>query len=417
VRDTADTGIRLSIIRISFATANMLKSLLFTVLWFTSALAQAAAPAAPTPSAPATAATVPAPPKVEARAWLLADLSSGQILASEHADQKYEPASLTKLMTAYVVFGALRDKTITREQQVNVSEHAWKAKGSRMFIEPRKPVTVDELIRGMVTQSGNDASIALAETVSGSEDVFVMRMNQEAGRLGLKDTKFVNASGLPDPKDETVHDLSTAHDLYLLTAALIRDFPQEYVRYYSQKEYRYNNITQLNRNRLLWLDPSVDGVKTGHTEAAGYCLIASSKRGERRLLSVVLGTASEAARAQESLKLLNWGYQAFDSVKLYAKGKVVKTIPVWKGKAKEVNAGFADDLVVTVPKAKAADLKAELLSRQPLVAPVAQAQPVGMLRVTFAGEPVGEYALIALEPVPAAGFFGRAWDTLRLWLK
>jgi len=395
----------------------MLKSLLFTVLWLTSALAQAAAPTASTPSAPATAATVPTPPKVEARAWLLADLSSGRILASAHADQKYEPASLTKLMTAYVVFGALRDKTITREQQVNVSAHAWKAKGSRMFIEPRKPVTIDELIRGMVTQSGNDASIALAETVSGSEDVFVMRMNQEAGRLGLKDTKFMNASGLPDPKDETVHDLSTAHDLYLLTAALIRDFPQEYARYYAQKEYRYNNITQLNRNRLLWLDPSVDGVKTGHTEAAGYCLIASSKRGERRLLSVVLGTSSEAARAQESLKLLNWGYQAFDSVKLYAKGKVVKTIPVWKGKAKEVNAGFSDDLVVTVPKAKAADLKAELLSRPPLVAPVAQAQPVGTLRVTFAGEPVGEYTLIALEPVPAAGFFGRAWDTLRLWLK
>jgi len=362
-------------------------------------------------------AAAPTPPSVEARAWLLADLSSGQVLASAQADQKYEPASLTKLMTAYVVFSALRDKNITREQQVNVSERAWKAKGSRMFIEPRKAVTINELIHGMVTQSGNDASIALAEAVSGSEDVFVTRMNQEAGRLGLKDTKFVNASGLPDPKDETVHDLSTAHDLYLLTAALIRDFPQEYARYYSQKEYRYNNITQPNRNRLLWLDPSVDGVKTGHTEAAGYCLIASSKRGERRLLSVVLGTSSEAARAQESLKLLNWGYQAFDSVKLYAKGKVVKTIPVWKGEAKEVNAGFAGDLILTVPKSKATDLKAELLSRQPLVAPVQKDQSVGMLRVTLAGESIGEYPLIALEPVPAAGFFGRAWDTLRLWLK
>jgi len=380
----------------------MQKPLFFALFLFASTIVQAAAPT---------------PPPVEARAWLLADLSSGQILASEHADQKYQPASLTKLMTAYVVFGALRDKSITLEQQANVSERAWKAKGSRMFIEPRKPVTIDELIRGMVTQSGNDASIALAEAVSGSEDVFVMRMNQEAGRLGLKDTKFVNASGLPDPQDETVHDLSTAHDLYLLTAALIRDFPQEYARYYSEKQYRYNNITQPNRNRLLWLDPSVDGVKTGHTEAAGYCLIASSKHGERRLLSVLLGTSSEAARAQESLKLLNWGFQAFDSVKLYAKGKVVKTIPVWKGEAKEVNAGFAGDLILTVPKSKATDLKAELLSRQPLVAPVEKAQPVGMLRVTLAGESIGEYPLIALEPVPAAGFFGRAWDTLRLWLK
>lgn len=389
----------------------MLKTLFFASLLLTSALVHAAAPTSPTPP------TKPTPPKVEARAWLLADLSSGQILASNNDAQQYEPASLTKLMTAYVVFSALRDKTITREQQVNVSEHAWKAKGSRMFIEPRKPVTIDQLIRGMVTQSGNDASIALSEAVSGTEDVFVMRMNQEAGRLGLKDTKFVNASGLPDPRDEKVHDLSTAHDLYLLTSALIRDFPQEYTRYYAQKEYRYNNITQLNRNRLLWLDPSVDGVKTGHTEAAGYCLIASSRRGDRRLLSVVLGTSSEAARAHESLKLLNWGYQAFDSVKLYAKGKVVKTIPVWKGKAKEVSAGFAGDLIVTVPKLKATDLKAELLSRQPLVAPVKKAQPVGVLRVTLAGEPVGEYPLIALEPVPVAGFFGRAWDTLRLWLK
>ena len=380
----------------------MLKTLFFGILLLVSAVAQAA---------------TPTPPSVEARAWLLADLSSGQILASENADQQFEPASLTKLMTAYVVYSALRDKTITRDQQVNVSERAWKAKGSRMFIEPRKPVTIDELIHGMVTQSGNDASIALAEAVSGSEDVFVMRMNQEAGRLGLKHTKFVNASGLPDAQDETVHDLSTAHDLYLLTAALIRDFPQEYARYYSEKEYRYNNITQPNRNRLLWLDPSVDGVKTGHTEAAGYCLIASSKRGERRVLSVVLGTSSEGKRAQESLKLLNWGYQAFDSVKLYAKGKVVKTIPVWKGQAKEVSAGFAGDLILTVPKSKAADLKAELLSRQPLVAPVEKAQPVGMLRVTLGGESIGEYPLIALEPVPAAGFFGRAWDTLRLWLK
>jgi len=343
---------------------------------------------------------------------LLADLSSGQILTSENSDERFEPASLTKLMTAYVAFAALRDKRITLEQQANVSERAWKAPGSRMFIEPRKPVTIDELLRGMVVQSGNDASIALAEAVAGSEDLFVTLMNQEAERIGLKDTKFMNASGLPDPQH-----LTTARDLYRLTAALIRDFPDAYARYYSQKEYRYNNITQLNRNRLLWLDPTVDGVKTGHTEAAGYCLIASANRGGRRLLSVLLGSTSEAVRAQESLKLLNWGYQFFDSVKLYAKGKVVKTIPVWKGEAKQVNAGFEGDLVLTVPKGKAADIKAELLSRQPLMAPVMQAQPVGTLRVSLEGESVGEYTLIALEAVPAAGFFGRTWDTLRLWFK
>jgi D-alanyl-D-alanine carboxypeptidase (penicillin-binding protein 5/6) len=375
----------------------MLKKLCIAIFLLSTALAQAAAPA---------------PPSVKGRAWLLADLSSGQILASENLEERFEPASLTKLMTAYVVFGALRDKRVTLEQQANVSERAWKAPGSRMFIEPRKPVTIDELLRGMVVQSGNDASIALAEAVSGSEDVFVSLMNQEAARLGMKNTKFMNASGLPDPQH-----LTTAQDLYRLTAALIHDFPEHYARYYSQKEYRYNNITQPNRNRLLWLDPSVDGVKTGHTEAAGYCLIASSRRGERRLLSVLLGSTSEAVRAQESLKLLNWGYQAFDSVKLYAKGKVVKTIPVWKGEAKQVDAGFAGDLVLTVPKAKAANLKAELLSRQPLMAPVMQAQPVGVLRVTLDGEAVGEYNLIALKAVPAAGFFGRTWDTLRLWLQ
>lgn len=375
----------------------MLKRLFYALLLAASALAQAAAPT---------------PPSVAGQAWLLADLSSGQILASEKADEQFEPASLTKLMTAYVVFSALRDKDIALEQKVTVSTRAWKTKGSRMFIEPRKPVTVDDLIRGMVIQSGNDASVALAEHIAGSEEVFVTRMNAEAGRLGLKNTKFMNASGLPN-----LQHLTTAQDLYRLTAALIRNFPEVYARYYSQKEFRYNNITQPNRNRLLWLDPNVDGVKTGHTNAAGYCLIASSQRGGRRLLSVLLGATSEDARAQESLKLLNWGYQAFDSVKLYSKGKIVKTIPVWKGEAKLVNAGFADDLVLTVPKSQATKLSAELLSRQPLVAPVTQHQSVGVLRVTLDGELKGEYPLIALEAVPAAGFFGRTWDTLRLWLK
>jgi D-alanyl-D-alanine carboxypeptidase (penicillin-binding protein 5/6) len=228
----------------------------------------------------------------------------------------------------------------------------------------------------------------------------------------MKDTSFRNASGLPDPQH-----YSTAHDLALVAVALIRDFPDFYGQYYAQKEYRYNNITQPNRNRLLWLDPTVDGMKTGHTEAAGYCLVASSKRGERRMLSVLLGSTSEAARAQESQKLLNWGFQFFDSVKLHGANDAVRSLEVWKGAAPSVKAGFRSDLVVTVPKGESDKLKAELLSQQPLVAPVAAGQNVGTLRVTHDGKLIGEYPVVALEAVPAAGLLGRAWDTLRLWLK
>ena len=354
----------------------------------------------------------PQPPAIVGRSWILADLSSGQVLVAQKADERVEPASLTKLMTAYVVFQALREKKLTLEQQVNVSERAWRAPGSRMFIQPRTPVTVDELIRGMVVQSGNDACIALAEAVAGAEDAFVQVMNREAARLGMKATRYMNATGLPDPQHYT-----SAQDLYLLTAALIRDFPKEYAQYYSQKEFRYNNIMQPNRNRLLWLDPSVDGVKTGHTEAAGYCLIASSSRGGRRLISVLLGSTSESTRAQESQKLLNWGFQFFDSVKLHAASQSVKAIEVWKGAANEVKAGFKDDIIVSVPKGEAEKLKAELLTQQPLLAPVAQGQRVGTLRVSHDGKPLGEYPLVAIEGVATAGILGRAWDTLRLWLK
>jgi D-alanyl-D-alanine carboxypeptidase (penicillin-binding protein 5/6) len=357
-------------------------------------------------------AAVPPVPSIVGRSWIVGDLSSGQILSEQKAEERVEPASLTKLMTAYVVFAALRDRKLTPDQQVNVSERAWRAPGSRMFIQPRRPVTVDELIRGMVVQSGNDACIALAEATAGAQEVFVQVMNREAARLGMTNTKFTNVTGLPDAQH-----YSTARDLYVLAAALIRDFPAEYAQYYAQKEFRYNNISQPNRNRLLWLDPSVDGVKTGHTEAAGYCLIASSRRGGRRLLSVLLGSTSEATRAQESLKLLNWGYQFFDSVKLYAAGEGVKSLEVWKGAADAVKAGFRTDLVITVPKGEAEKLKAELLSQQPLVAPVAQGQRVGTLRVTLDGNPLGEYPLLALENIATAGIFGRAWDTLRLWLK
>ena len=357
-------------------------------------------------------AAAPQPPSVIGKSWMLGDLSSGQVIAAQRPDERFEPASLTKLMTAYVVFIALRERKIALDQQVNVSPRAWKAPGSRMFIEPRRPVTVDDLIRGMVVQSGNDACIALAEAVAGSEEVFVQMMNREAERLGMRNTRFMNASGLPDAQH-----YSTAQDLYALTAALIRDFPNEYAQYYSQKEYRYNSISQPNRNRLLWIDPSVDGVKTGHTEAAGYCLIASSRRGGRRLLSVLLGSTSEATRAQESLKLLNWGYQFFDSVKLYGAGSPVRSLEVWKGAARDVRVGVGHDLFVTVPRGEADKLKAELVSQQPLVAPLAKGQRVGTVRVSHDGTAFGEYPLITLDAVAGAGFFRRTWDTLRLWLK
>lgn len=357
-------------------------------------------------------AAAPQPPSIFGKAWMVGDLSSGQVLAAEKADVRIDPASLTKLMTAYLVFAALREGKLKADQQVAVSTRAWRAPGSRMFIEPRRPVTVEQLILGMEVQSGNDATIALAEALAGSEEVFVQLMNREAARLGMANSHFTNATGLPEAQH-----YSTAADLYRLSAALIHDFPGQYARYYAVKEFRYNNISQPNRNRLLWLDPSVDGVKTGHTEAAGFCLIASANRGGRRLLSVLMGGVSESGRAQESLKLLNWGYQFFDSVKLYGGGQPVRSLEVWKGAQRQVKVGVKSDLLVAVPKGEAEKLQAELVSQQPLVAPLAQGQRVGTLRVTFDGKPLGEHALVALEPVATAGLFGRAWDTLRLWFK
>jgi len=359
----------------------------------------------------AAAADAPPAPPIAARAWLLVDYQSGQAIAGLHAAERIEPASLTKLMTAYLVFDALKKKAIAPEQAVTVSERAWKSGGSRMFIEPRKPVTVEELLRGMIVQSGNDATVALAELVGGSEDAFAQMMNREVQRLGLQDTHFTNASGWPDPKH-----YSTARDLAVLAAALIRDFP-DYYTLYSTKEYRYNNITQQNRNRLLWLDPNVDGVKTGFTEGAGYCLIASAKRGPRRLLSVVVGANSDSARAQESQKLLNYGFQFFDTVRLYQKGQEVGSLRVWKGTRDELKAGLDRDLDLVLPRGDTQKLKADFISEQPLVAPVSAGQKVGVVKVALDGKPLGEYPVVALESVPLAGLVGRAWDGVRLWLK
>lgn len=357
-------------------------------------------------------ADMPQPPQVAGRAFLVTDLTSGQRLAEHKAGERVEPASLTKLMTAYIAFGALREGRIRLEQEVTVSERAWRAPGSRTFLEPGKPVDVGTLLRGTVVQSGNDASIALAETLAGSEELFAQLMNREAARLGMSATNFANATGLPHPQH-----YSSARDLALLAGALIRDFPEEYAKYYSMKEFRHNEITQMNRNRLLWLDPSVDGVKTGFTEGAGYCLIASSERSGRRLLTVLIGADSEAARARESQKLLNWGFQFFDGVRLYEAGQTVKAVDVWKGAEDAVPAGFARDLVVTVPRGGAKHLAAELLTHPPVLAPVNKGDKVGVLRVALEGAPLGEYPVVALEAVPQAGVLGRAWDTLRLWLR
>jgi len=353
----------------------------------------------------------PPPPPVAARAWLLVDFASGQTIAGRNAEERLEPASLTKLMTAYLAFDALARKTITPGQTARVSERARQAGGSRTFLTPARPVTVEELLQGMIVQSGNDATIALAETLAGSEDAFTRMMNREALRLGLKDTTFANATGWSDPKQR-----STARDLAVLAVALIRDFPGDYPRY-ATREFRYNGVNQQNRNRLLWLDPNVDGVKTGYTEGAGYCLIASAKRGERRLVSVLLGANSDGARVQESQKLLNYGFQFFDSVRLYEKGQAVSSLRVWKGAAPVLKAGLADDLHLVLPRGAARELAAEILSEQPLVAPVSAGQKVGTVRVSLAGRPLGEYPVVALETVPVAGIFGRAWDSVRLWFE
>jgi D-alanyl-D-alanine carboxypeptidase (penicillin-binding protein 5/6) len=370
-------------------------------------------------TSPAALAQSPQPPEIAARQYYLVDLTSQQVLAERDADARAEPASLTKLMTAYLVFDALRAGKLTLEQTLPVSERAWserKAGGSLMFIEPRMTPRVDELLRGMIVQSGNDASVALAEGVAGSVEAFVAMMNRQAQAWGLKNTQFRNVTGLT----EAGH-YSSARDMALIAGKIITDFPDFY-RYYSIRDYTFNNIKQDNRNMLLGRDPSVDGMKTGFTDAAGYCLIASAKRatpaGDRRLLSVVLGTASREARAGESQKLLNWGWQAWDMLRLFEPGKAVVTVPVWKGDKPEVGLGVAGGLYVTVPRGEGARLQTTVERTDPLVAPLTQGQRVGTIRIsTAAGTEVRTQPLQVLEPVGLAGLLGRAWDALRLWIK
>ncbi|HWP19855.1 MAG TPA: D-alanyl-D-alanine carboxypeptidase family protein [Burkholderiaceae bacterium] len=363
-------------------------------------------------------AQLPQPPEIAAKSYLLLDMNSNQILAARDPDAQADPASLTKLMTAYVVFGALRDKKISLQQQLPVSVRAWderKGGASVMFIEPRMQVTVEDLLKGMIVVSGNDASVALAEGVAGSVEAFVELMNREAQRMGLKNTQFKNVTGITEPGH-----YSSARDLAVIASRIIRDFPDFYALY-SIKEFRFNNITQPNRNLLLRRDPSVDGMKTGYTSAAGYCLISSAQRdfpnGKRRLLSVVLNTTSMEARANESQKLLNWGFQAFDAIKLFDANQPVATPQVWKGQASQAKLGSPTAVFVTVPKGEANQVKTQIERVDPLVAPLTKGQQVGKLKVTVGEQVIAERPLVVLEGVEQSGVFGRAWDAIRLWIK
>lgn len=363
------------------------------------------------------AAVMPVPPAVVARSWLLLDVVSGQVLASRDAHKRIEPASLTKLMTAYVVFGAIKEGRLSLSQSVTASERIWKLdKGSsRMFIEPSTPVRIQDLLYGLIIQSGDDAAMALAEAVSGSEADFVALMNREAERMGMKSTHFSSSYGLPD-KD----NYSTAYDLSLLAVKLIRDYPELY-KIYSVREFTYNRIRQRNRNRLLWLDPAVDGMKTGHTESGGYNLISSAKResaaGERRMLAVLIGASSDQMRAQESLKLLNWGFENFDTVRLFDRRQPIATLAVWKGSRSKLPVGFSFDAYVSVPKGTVSRLKSFLERKEPIVAPVDEGSRVGTLKMMIDGKVLAELPVVALEQVAVASFMGRIWDTIYLWFK
>ncbi len=373
-----------------------------------------------------------APPEIAAKSFLLLDVTANQMLAEKDIDMPVEPASLTKLMTAYLVFDALRAKKIDLKQTLPVSERAWRMGGSRMFIDPKMKVPVEDLIKGMIVQSGNDATVALAEGVGGTVERFVQLMNEQAKALGMKSTTYMNPEGLTAPGHGT-----TARDLSILATRLMNDFPA-YVGYYAIKKYRFEGTpatNDSNRNLLLFRDPSVDGLKTGFTDAAGYCMVATAKRdfpnlvqagapagsaeatGGRRLLSIVLGSASENARANESQKLLNWGYSAFEAVKLFDANQAVVTPAVWKGKEPVVKLGRSQMIVVAVPTGNASRIKTTVARADPLVAPFTKGQTVATLKVSMADQPLAEFSLQALEEVPQSGVLGRAWDAVRLWIR
>ena len=356
------------------------------------------------------AAEVPAAPALEASAYLFFDAQSGQILSSKNPDARIEPASLTKLMTAYLTFDALKNGRLKLDQQLTASEKAWKSEGSRMFLDPKVPVSVDNLIKGMIVQSGNDACVTLSEAIAGSEEGFAQMMNAQAKKLGMNNSHFANSTGLPDPQLYT-----TVRDLATLSNALIRDFPQYYPTY-SIKSFTYNNITQPNRNLLLYRDSSVDGLKTGHTDSAGFNLIASSKRDGRRVITVVVGTKSMEARATESSKLLNWGLSHFQTPKLYDAGKPLSKVKVYKGSENELDVGFLQAVYVTLPRGSD-EVTPVLETIQPVVAPVKKGAELGTLKLMSCNKVLAERKVVALQDIEEAGFFGRMWDSIVLWFK
>lgn len=381
--------------------------------------AAASAPAAVAASAPAQPeALLPSlhsadmPPEIAATAYIVQDLYSKQTLAASNRDTQIEPASLTKMMTAYLAFKALENGTLKADQMLTVSDAGWKIEGSRMFLNPKVPVSVSDLIKGMVVQSGNDAATTLAEAMGGgSVENFVKLMNEEAKRLGMKNTRFNNPTGLPSDGH-----LSTVNDLAILAAALINDYPK-YYPVFSIKSFTYNNIEQPNRNLLLYRDSNVDGLKSGHTERAGYNLAASSKRNGRRIVSIVVGTESTEARASESSKLLNWALQAFDTPKLYNAGEVISQVKVYKGSSNAVQVGFIDTTYITIPHATGSSVKPILETVQPVLAPIEKGQVLGKLKLMKNGEVIAEKDVVALNPVPEANWFGRTWDSIVLWFK
>ena len=359
----------------------------------------------------AQAAPIPAPPKVAATGHLLIDFDSGVVLSEENANEPLEPASLTKIMTAYVVLREIMANNIQLSDQVLISEKAWKTPGSRMFIEVNKQVSVEDLLRGMIIQSGNDASVALAEHVAGSEETFAKLMNEHAQRLGMLDTHFANSTGLPAERH-----LTTAHDIAKVATATIREFPEFYA-WYSEKEFTFNDITQHNRNKLLWRDDDVDGVKTGHTDAAGYCLVASAKKNDMRLITVVMGTSSENARAKESQSLLSYGFRFYETHRLYGSHDPLAKVRIWKGEKEELRLGLVNDLYVTIPRGQYKQLQAGMSISPTITAPVMENQTMGNVQVSLNGETVAEAPLIALETVAEGGIWQTLTDTVLLWLE
>jgi len=387
----------------------MKKILLLIVIAMSLPLAALAQrPPTPTP-APPKAMPTPAAPTLGANSYILLDFNSGDVLVESNPDMRVEPASITKVMTSYVVFTELKSGNIKLEDLVNVSEIAWRTGGSRMFIEPLMEVTVEQLIKGMVIQSGNDASVALAEHLAGSEDAFAGLMNHYAQQLGMTNSHFMNSTGLPHEDHYT-----TARDVALLSVALIDHFP-EYYPWYSEKEYSFNNIRQHNRNNLLWRDPAVDGLKTGHTQAAGYCLASSAKRDGMRLVSVVLGSNSESSRVSESQTLLNYGFRFFETVQLYKAGQELAQGKVWKGEGEQIRLGIQDELFVTIPRGRYDDLDAQVEMRPELIAPIVEGEEVGQISIRLEDDEIASRGLVALESISEAGFFGRTWDGMSMW--